>query len=111
LNRLLRTTPPPTLPGHVKGKSLFYAGLISGGQVISPETRKLIDGEVQRLVTEQYERAQKLLMEHQPALKTLAVELLEHETVDGTAVKNALAAQASAKPDLEGAPLALVANG
>ena len=71
----------------------------------------LVDEEVQRITTEQYERAQKLLKEHQPALKTLAVELLEHETVDGAAVKNALAAQAKAKPDIEDTPLALVANG
>jgi len=94
------------------GQQMQYMGQsVEDDGHLSPETRKLIDGEVQRLVTEQYERAQKLLTEHQPALKTLAVELLEHETVDGTAVKNALAAQAKAKPDIEGAPLALVANG
>jgi hypothetical protein len=44
LNRLLRTTPPPTLPGHVKGKSLFYAGLISGGQVkVSARNPEFLD--------------------------------------------------------------------
>jgi cell division protease FtsH len=94
------------------GQQMQYMGQsVEGDGNLSPETRKLIDGEVQRIVTEQYERAQKLLTEHQPALNTLAVELLEHETVDGTAVKKALATQPQPKPDMEGAPLALVANG
>ena len=62
---------------------------ITGG--ISPETREQIDKEVQRLVTGQYERAQALLTEHHAALKTLAGQLLEHETVDGSAVRKALA--------------------
>jgi len=74
------------------GQQMQYMGQsVEDDGHLSPETRKLIDGEIQRLVTEQYERAQKLLSEHQPALKTLAVELLDCETVDGSAVKNALA--------------------
>ena len=51
---------------------------------------KVIDGEVQRLVTEQYTRAQALLKEHQAAHKTLAQELLKQETVSGNDVKAAL---------------------
>jgi len=50
----------------------------------------VIDAEVQRLVTEQYERAQALLKEHQAALKTLAQQLLKQETVRGSVVKEAL---------------------
>ena len=94
------------------GQQMQYMGQsVEDDGHLSPETRKLIDGEVQRIVTEQYDRAKKLLTEHQPALKTLAVELLEHETVDGGAVKNALVAQAPAKAATEVASLALVANG
>ncbi len=94
------------------GRQMQYMGQsVEDDGHLSPETRKLIDGEVQRIVTEQYDRAQKLLTEHQPALKTLAVELLEHETVDGGAVKNALVAHAPAKAATEVASLALVANG
>ncbi len=50
----------------------------------------MIDGEVQRLVTEQYEHAQALLKEHQAAHKTLAQQLLKQETVSGSDVKEAL---------------------
>jgi cell division protease FtsH len=50
----------------------------------------VIDAEVQRIVTEQYERAQTLLKEHPAALETLARQLLKQETVDGSAVKKVL---------------------
>jgi cell division protease FtsH len=73
------------------GQQLQYlGGTVEDNSGISPETREQIDKEVQRLVTEQYERAQALLTEHHTALKTLAGQLLEHETVDGTAVREAL---------------------
>jgi cell division protease FtsH len=51
---------------------------------------KVIDGEVQRLVTEQYVRAQALLRDHHAAHETLARQLLKQETVSGNDVKAAL---------------------
>lgn len=57
----------------------------------SPETLKLIDEEVQRIVTEQYKRAEHLLLLRRSALEHLTRQLLETETVDGAAVKRALA--------------------
>jgi cell division protease FtsH len=73
------------------GQQLQYlGGSVEDNSQISPETRQVIDGEVQRLVTEQYERAQALLKEHQAALKTLAEQLLKQETVSGSVVKEAL---------------------
>jgi cell division protease FtsH len=56
----------------------------------SPETLKIIDEEVQRIITEQYKRAQQLLNEHRSALERLTRQLLETETVDGAAVERAL---------------------
>jgi cell division protease FtsH len=73
------------------GQQLQYlGGAIEDSSQISPETRDQIDKEVQRLITEQYERAQSLLAENHAALETLAKQLLEHETVDGSAVSAAL---------------------
>ncbi|GAP15677.1 membrane protease FtsH catalytic subunit [Longilinea arvoryzae] len=57
----------------------------------SPETLKMIDEEVQRIITQQYERAQNLLQEHHSALEWLTRQLLKTETVDGSVVKQALA--------------------
>jgi ATP-dependent Zn protease len=45
---------------------------------------------VQRIVGEQYERAQSLLKEHRSALEALTQQLLQHESLDGSAVKQAL---------------------
>ena len=60
----------------------------------SPETLKIIDDEVQRIVNEQYERARGLLQDHRAALEYLTQQLLTAETVDGSVVKQALAATA-----------------
>jgi uncharacterized protein involved in type VI secretion and phage assembly len=55
------------------GQQLQYLGKsVEDNSQISPETRQVIDGEVQRLVTEQYQSAQALLKDHHEALKTLA---------------------------------------
>ena len=64
---------------------------------LSPHTQEIIDAEVQSIVTEQYERAQALLREHRGALETLAGELLEHETLDGSAVQAAVQAEGAAQ--------------
>jgi cell division protease FtsH len=64
----------------------------------SPETLALIDHEVQRVIAEQYERALGLLRGHRGALEHLTQQLLTTETVDGSAVSLALAAE-PATPD------------
>ncbi len=73
------------------GQQLQYLGsAMEGDNQTSPETREMIDREVQRVVTEQYQRAQDLLTKHHAALETLAQQLLQHETVDGSVVRAAL---------------------
>jgi cell division protease FtsH len=77
------------------GQQLQYlGGAIEDNSSLSPKTRETIDAEVQRIVTEQYARAQALLQEHRPALETLTAQLLKQETLDGSAVKEALAGSA-----------------
>ena len=73
------------------GQQLQYlGGSVEDNSQLSPETRQVIDSEVQLIVTEQYTRAQALLKEHQAAHKTLAQQLLKQETVSGNDVKEAL---------------------
>jgi len=73
------------------GQQLQYlGGSVEDNSQLSPETRQVIDAEVQRLVTEQYQRAQALLKDHHAALTTLAQQLLKQETVTGAVVKEAL---------------------
>ena len=73
------------------GQQLQYlGGSVEDNSQISPETRQVIDAEVQRLVTEQYERAQALLKDHHAAHQILAQQLLKQEAVSGSVVKEAL---------------------
>ncbi len=73
------------------GQQLQYlGGAMEDNSSLSPETREVIDGEVKRIVSEQVERAQKLLTEHRDALEMLTEELIRCESVDGSAVAAAL---------------------
>jgi len=73
------------------GRQLQYlGGSVEDNNQISPETRLVIDGEMQRIVTEQYKRAEELLTTHHSALETLAQRLLKQETVSGSVVKEVL---------------------
>jgi len=73
------------------GQQLQYlGGAVQDNSQISPDTRQVIDSEVQRIVTEQYARAYGCLQTHRAALESLTAQLLQQETVDGSAVKQAL---------------------
>jgi cell division protease FtsH len=74
------------------GRAMQYlGGVVEDSGSISPETLRIIDVEVQRIVSDQFERALSLLAAHRPALESLAARLLAQETVDGSAVRQALA--------------------
>ncbi|MGA2170999.1 MAG: ATP-dependent zinc metalloprotease FtsH [Terracidiphilus sp.] len=86
------------------GQQLQYlGGSVEDNSQISPETRQVIDAEVQRLVTEQYERAQTLLKDHHAAHERLAQQLLKQETVNGSDVKEALESGPSLESHADGA--------
>jgi cell division protease FtsH len=55
---------------------------LPGAAEVSPETQKLVDDEVRRIVTEAYDQVVALLTEHRAQLDSLANALLEHETLD-----------------------------
>ena len=52
------------------------------GPEISPETQRLFDEEVRRIVSEAHEEVVQLLQENRARLDALAQALLEHETLD-----------------------------
>jgi cell division protease FtsH len=70
-----------------RGKQEVFLGRdISQGDAYSQETAQRIDGEIRRIVTEQYERARRLLEENRDGLERVAQALLEYETLDGNDV-------------------------
>jgi cell division protease FtsH len=73
------------------GQQLQYLnGAVRDNGQVSPETQEVIDSEIQRIITVQYERAQKLITGRLPAMHDLAQTLLKVENLDGSAVREAL---------------------
>jgi len=69
----------------------YLGAALDEGTDSSAETRETIDAEVRRLVGEQFARAQALLTAHRGALSRLSTDLLKAESLDGSAVREALA--------------------
>jgi cell division protease FtsH len=63
--------------------TVFLGRDITRTENVSEETARRIDEEIQRIISEQYERAKKIISERRPALDKIAAELLEHETLEG----------------------------
>ena len=67
-------------------EQIFLGRDISNHQDYSEQTAQQIDAEVRRIVTEQYERAKKLLSDNLEVLQRLTEALLEYETLDGAEI-------------------------
>uniref|UniRef100_A0A6J7MB14 Unannotated protein n=1 Tax=freshwater metagenome TaxID=449393 RepID=A0A6J7MB14_9ZZZZ len=70
------------------GQQQVFLGedLMTGGREYSDSTARLMDEEIQRILTEQEVRASKMLAQHRAGLDLVAAALLEKETIDGTDV-------------------------
>jgi cell division protease FtsH len=78
------------------------------GSEVSPETQKLVDAEVRRIVEESHKEVVALLEQNRDKLDSLAKALLEHETLDQ---EDAYAAAGVAMPSAQAAePLAAAAR-
>jgi cell division protease FtsH len=60
--------------------------LMTSGREYSDETARMIDEEISRILTEQEQRANDLLVKHRKGLDLVAEALLEQETIDGALV-------------------------
>ncbi len=85
--------------------TVFLGREIARSQSHSDETARRIDAAVSGIITEQYDRAAKVLAEHAEAHRKIAEALLEHETLDGVHVQEILRTGAIQTP-IVGAPVA-----
>jgi cell division protease FtsH len=70
-----------------RGPSEVFLGRdFTSTEAYSEDTSQRIDAEIRRIVTEQHERARKLLAQHQSELERVAKALLEFETLTGEEV-------------------------
>jgi len=70
-----------------------YVAVGKDKEDVSVEMRRLVDQEVQSLTSEAYERATKLINAHRDELHLLANALLQHETLSGSEIKDAIKGQ------------------
>ena len=77
-----------------KEEQIFLGREIAQHQDYSEDTALHIDREVKRFVTDNYERAQKLLLEHKEQVMALADALLVRETLDAEQVRRIAAGEA-----------------
>jgi cell division protease FtsH len=76
-----------------KEEAIFLGKEFNRHQDYSEATALKIDAEVERIVTEQYARATRILTENRPTLVRVAEALLEHEVLDATQLKQLMAGQ------------------
>src|SRR5213075_852714 len=74
-----------------KEEQIFLGREIAQHRDFSEETAIRIDTEVRKIVTEQYERATKIIQENRDTLVRLAEALLEHESLDGVQIRHIVA--------------------
>ena len=67
-----------------------YLGMRQGAADVSPDTQKVIDEEVRRLVDTGYETARRILTEKNDDLHALAKGLLEYETLTGDEIQKVI---------------------
>src|SRR5687767_15333023 len=76
-----------------KEEQIFLGREIAQHQDYSEDTALKIDHEVKRLVTDAYNRAQNVLLEHKPQLVAMSEALLSRETLDAEQVRRVVAGE------------------
>jgi cell division protease FtsH len=90
--------PIAVMPSEARGP------LLPGSSDVSPDTQRLIDQEVQRIVEESHQAVTSLLTEHREKLESLVAALLENETLDQDAAYAAARVDPTARRQAEGQP-------
>jgi cell division protease FtsH len=87
----------PLALGKKEGE-VFLGREMTTQQGYSEQTARDIDAEVHRIVTEQYERAKRVLLENQATLNKIADALIEYETLDAADIDVIMAGGALSRP-------------
>ena len=74
-----------------KEEQVFLGREISQNRDFSEDTAIKIDQEVKRMISEQYERARKILTERRDEMQRLTDALLEHESLDSVQIRRVVA--------------------
>jgi len=73
------------------GGPVFLGADMMQSKNYSPDTAKLVDTEIRRILTESEDRCREILIEYRKGLDLVARALLEHETISGDEVERLIA--------------------
>ncbi|NLS29224.1 ATP-dependent zinc metalloprotease FtsH [Sphingomonas sp. S2M10] len=82
----------------------FTGYSVARSKPMSDETARLIDAEVKRFVEQGLNRARQILGDHTDQLHTIALALLEYETLTGEEIKKLIAGETLDRGDPTGTP-------
>jgi cell division protease FtsH len=74
-----------------KDEQIFLGREIAQHRDYSEDTAIKIDQEVQKIISEQYERARSIIIENSDAMVRLSEELIKRETLDGVQIRRIVA--------------------
>jgi cell division protease FtsH len=77
---------------------VFLGRDVSTHRNLSDETARKVDGEITRIVEEQYERARNVLEEYRAKVETMAKALMEWETLDSDQIEDIMTGQEPRPP-------------
>ena len=86
-------------------EEVFLGYSVNRQSQVSDETARAIDKEIRRIVDESYERATTCLKDHRDELETLALALLEYETLSGEEIKTLLEGGSIDRGGVSGTPI------
>jgi len=93
-----------TLSFGDKEGEVFLGKEMSHTRNYSESTAEEIDAEVRRIVTEVYERTRQIIKDNAEVLERMALELLEHETIDSKDIERIMAGEPLLKKKEETKP-------
>ncbi|HUL60849.1 MAG TPA: cell division protein FtsH, partial [Anaeromyxobacteraceae bacterium] len=87
----------PLAFGKKEGE-VFLGREMGSVQTYSEQTARDIDAEVRRIVTEQYEKAKRVLLDNNELLNRVADALIEYETLDATDIEQLMTGGTLSRP-------------
>ncbi|MEP7275357.1 MAG: cell division protein FtsH, partial [Betaproteobacteria bacterium] len=100
----------PMVYGENEGE-VFLGRSITTQKNVSEATMQKVDGEIRRIIDEQYKVARKILEENRDKVEAMAKALLELETIDSDQIEDIMAGKPPRPPKPTSAPAASASSG